>query len=96
MIPKRIVKERIYVAVTSTFDSTGYMQPVSITWSDGRIFKIDTVTDFCPADTVGLNIPGDCYTVVIAGQEKHLFFEHTDGRFRGRLGRWFVEGTAAK
>lgn len=96
MIPKRIVKERIYVTVTSTFDSTGYMQPIAITWADGRVFKIDTVTDFCPADTVGLSIPGDCYTVVIAGHEKHLFFERTDTRFRGRFGRWFVEGAAVR
>lgn len=26
--------ERIYVKVTSDFDSTGYMQPKSITWAD--------------------------------------------------------------
>lgn len=24
---------------------------------------------------------------------KHLFFEHLDPRFNGRLGRWFVERT---
>ena len=28
--------ERVYVKVTAEFDSTGYMQPMSITWSDGR------------------------------------------------------------
>ena len=26
--------ERVYVKVTAEFDSTGYMQPVAITWSD--------------------------------------------------------------
>ena len=96
MIPKRIVKERIYVNVTSTFDSTGYMQPISITWADGRVFKIDTVTDFRPANSAGFSFPGTCYTVVIAGQEKHLFFERIETHFQSRFGRWFVEGTATR
>lgn len=93
MIPKKKTIERVYVTVTSIFDPTGYMQPKAITWADGRTFPIDSVTDFRPADTVGVSIPGDCYTVVINGLEKHLFFEHADGRFKGRLGRWFVERT---
>ena len=67
--------ERIYVKVTSDFDSTGYMQPKSITWANN---------DFS----------GDCFTVLIQGQEKHLFFEHIDRRFSGRIGRWFVEKAA--
>ena len=37
---------------------------------------------------------GDCFTVLIQGQEKHLFFEHIDPRFTGRFGRWYVERTA--
>ena len=35
--------ERVYVKVNSDFDSTGYMQPKSITWADGRTFAIDAV-----------------------------------------------------
>lgn len=93
MTPKRKITERIYIRVNSDFDATGYMQPKTITWSDGRTFRIDSVTDFRPAGTMGLKLPGDCYTVIIGGQEKHLFFEHTDQRFAGRLGRWFVEAT---
>lgn len=95
MLPRRKATERVYVKVDSSFDATGYMQPKAITWEDGRSFRIDSVLDFRPADTVGLDMPGDCYTVVISGQEKHLFFEHTDDRFAGRLGRWFVERIAA-
>lgn len=93
MIPKRTTRERIYVKVSSEFDKTGYMQPTAITWDDGRVFKIETVRDFRPAGTVGLNFPGDCYTVVINGMEKHLFFEHSDPSFKSRVGRWFVERT---
>ena len=43
--------ERVYVKVTAEFDSTGYMQPVAITWSDGRTFPIEKVLEFRPADS---------------------------------------------
>ena len=75
---KRIL-EKIYVKVNSDFDSTGYMMPRTITWADGRTFKIDE----------------DCYTVVIRGEEKFLFFEKTDDLFASRVGRWFVERSVA-
>ena len=91
MINRAAKPEKIYVTVTSTFDSIGYMTPCSITWSDGRVFKIDAVKDFRPADSISAALPGDCYTVVIHGAEKHLFFEPYSDRFSGRHGRWFVE-----
>ena len=90
MLKKRQTVERIYVSVASCFDSTGYMQPVSITWSDGRTFPIEAIRDYRPAD-FSSSACSDCYTVVIHGQEKHLFLERTDRLFRGRVGRWFVE-----
>lgn len=85
--------ERVYVKVTSEFDSTGYMLPTSITWSDGRTFPIEKVQDFRPAGAADNRFSGDCFTVLIQGQEKHLFFERIDPRFTGRFGRWFVERT---
>ena len=87
--------ERIYVKVNSDFDSTGYMQPRSITWSDGRVFKIDEVRDFRPASSIARGLPGDCYTVVIKGEMRHLFFERTDPLFASKVGRWFVEAVPA-
>ena len=57
-------------------------------------FPIETVRDFRPAGTADNGYSGDCFTVLIQGQEKHLFFEHLDPRFNGRLGRWFVERAA--
>jgi hypothetical protein len=87
--PKR--PHRIYVKVNSDFDSTGYMQPRSITWDDGRTFRIDSVKDFRPASSMGESIPGDCYTVVIRGKLRHLFFERANPHFPSRFGRWFVE-----
>lgn len=65
-----MTKERVYVKVSSDFDSTGYMQPTSITWSDGRTFPIETVRDFRPAGTADNGYSGDCFTVLIQGQEK--------------------------
>lgn len=82
--------ERIYVKVTSEFDATGYMQPREITWIDGRTFPIETVRDFRPASSLSPDSSGDCYTVVIQGQEKHLFFERSSPLFPSRFGRWFV------
>ena len=87
--------EKVYVKVNSDFDSTGYMMPRTITWADGRTFKIDEVKDFRPASTLAKGHSGDCYTVVIRGEEKFLFFEKTDDLFASRVGRWFVERSVA-
>ena len=67
--------EKVYVKVTSDFDATGYMQPRQIIWGDGRTYPIEQVRDFRPASTIA-DLPGDCYTVIIKGQERHLFFEN--------------------
>lgn len=37
--------EKVYVKVNSDFDSTGYMQPRSITWADARTFQIEAIKD---------------------------------------------------
>lgn len=83
--------EKVYVKVNTDFDSTGYMQPRSIIWSDGRIFRIEAVRDFRPACAFERGRNGDCYTVVIHGEERFLFFEKTNELFASRVGRWFVE-----
>lgn len=86
-------KKRIYVKVLTGFDETGYVQPKAIIWNDGRIWPIDSVRDFRPTSQVlgGVQKEGHCYTVVILGQEKHLFFEKSDPLFPSQVGRWFVE-----
>lgn len=83
--------ERVYVKVTSEFDSTGYMKPLSIVWADGRRFVIQKIENFRPAGFAGNDRSVDCYTVWIQDQKKFLFFEPVDPRFKGRIGRWFVE-----
>ena len=83
--------ERVYVKVNSDFDATGAVTPRSITWKDGRTFKIESVRDYRPASTLGPGRSGDCYTVLIHGEEKHLFFQKTEQRYDCRVGRWWVE-----
>ncbi|MBQ0001705.1 MAG: hypothetical protein KBT01_09285 [Clostridiales bacterium] len=90
-MPATLRKEKVYIKVTSDFDATGYMQPRFITWSDGRIFRIDQVTDFRPAGAIGSPHNCDCYTIRVNGKARHLFFERTDPLFRSLVGRWFVE-----
>ena len=80
--------DRIYVQVSSVFDATGYMQPRAITWPDGRVFQIEDVRAFRPSASNPLL---DCYTVIIRGKEKHLFFERSSERFACRPGRWYVD-----
>ena len=83
--------ERTYVRVTSDFDPTGYMQPRAITWSDGRTFQIDAVKDYRPAAVYRQGAKGACYTVMIRGVERHLFFEWTNSAFSSTVARWYVE-----
>ena len=84
--------ERVYVKVTSDFDATGAVTPRSITWRDGRVFRIDAVRDFRPASAVfGAGHPGDCYTVMIQGEKKYLFFQRAGQHEGCCLGRWWVE-----
>ena len=83
--------KRVYVEVNSDFDCTGFMQPRSITWADGRTWKIESVKDFRPASSIEHKLPADCYTIMIAGKMKHLFFERSQDLFPSHFGRWYVE-----
>ena len=85
--------EKIYINVLSDFDTTGYMRPRAILWEDGRIFRIESIQDFRPASVYRKGMRGECYTVVIRGETKHLFFEKTEEMIPTRVGRWFVEKT---
>ena len=93
MKPRLPRYQRVYVRVNSDFDSTGFMMPCSITWKDGRVFKIEAVKDFRPASSIEEKLPGDCYTVQIKGELRHLFFERSHDRFATHFGRWWVEAS---
>ena len=63
--------KRVYVKVTSEFDATGYMQPKSITWQDGRIWNIDRVIHSCRS--LDGEFEGIRYTVIIGSAEKYIY-----------------------
>ena len=86
-VPVRSKPERVYVNVVLSVDSTGFMKPSAIKWTDGRTFDIERIRDFRPASAAGNDINGDCYTVVIKGQDRYLFFEEANPHFSGRPGR---------
>ena len=88
--------DRVYVKVNTDFDSTGYMLPRSIIWDDGRVFSIEEIRDFRPASSIDKSLSGDCYTIIVHGEEKFLFFEKTCEYFASRVGRWFVECPVAE
>ena len=95
MISERTQKpRRVYVKVNSDFDATGAVTPRVIIWEDGRSFKIEAIRDFRPACVQESGRSGDCYTVVIHGEHKQLYFERTSAMFGSRLGRWWVECAA--
>lgn len=83
--------ERVYVKVNSDFDSTGFMHPKAITWNDGRVFQIESVRDYRPADAHRDSLTCDRYTIVIKGEVKYLFFERTSRYQKSSIGRWYVE-----
>ena len=90
--------KRVYVKVCSDFDFAGYMQPRSITWSDGRVFHIDAIRDLYPAGAGNPGVTGhswqvsssDRYTVIIQGEQRYLYFERSRPGFVSTVGRWFV------
>ena len=73
------------------FNDEGTMLPRSILWADGREYPIDRVKDIRSAPAQKAGGQGDRYTVMIAGQERFLFFEHNADYGNERVGRWFVE-----
>ena len=87
----KTVRKRVYVKVTSVFDATGYMQPQKIIWTDGREFEIEEVRDFHPAGVNRGSTTTDCYTVIVRGETKYLFFEKGNRNQPAHFGRWYVE-----
>jgi hypothetical protein len=82
-----------YVEVEVDFRSDGLMLPRALIWDDGRRYGIDRVRAVQSAPALKAGGSGDRYTVMICGQERYLFFEHSCDLDDPCLGRWFVETT---
>ena len=75
-----------YINVDVVFDASGRMRPQVIHWVDGRRYEISRVKAIVPAAARKSGGQGDRYTVMLAGQERYLFFERpTDVRKNYRL-----------
>ncbi len=70
-----------YISVTAKFDSDGNILPLSINWSDGRVFDIDRITDIRYAASLKAGGAGIRYTCRIKQNEKYLYLEDN---------RWFI------
>ena len=74
---------KIYVKVTAEHDENGKTKPLALTWTNGKQYGIDRVTDVRLAPSLKGGGLGMRYTVRIGGKEVYLFEDE---------GRWFLEG----
>ena len=82
---------KVYVRVGVIFREDGAMLPRSLVWEDGRRYAIDRVVSVRPAYAERAGGQGDRYTVMVGGQERYLFFEHSTDAGDQNVGRWFIE-----
>ena len=82
-----------YINVDVVFDASGRMWPQVIHWVDGRRHEISRVKPIVPAAARKSGGQGDRYPVMLAGQERYLFFERPTDEHTAIVGRWFVEAT---
>ncbi len=76
-------RAKVYVQVMAEFMPDGRVRPKSITWTDGRRFDIDRITDCRRAASLKAGGCGMRYTCMICGRRSFLYLE--DGN------RWFME-----
>lgn len=75
---------KVCVEVAAKFPREGGLIPLSLVWEDGRKFEVEKMKSVERASAhVGAILPL-CFTCVIGGSEKRLYFEPS-------LNRWFVE-----
>jgi hypothetical protein len=73
---------KTFVKVTAEHDESGRVKPLSVTWTDGRRYEVDRVTDVRRAPSLKGGGLGLRYTCRIRGKEVYLFCDE---------GKWFVE-----
>ncbi len=73
---------KTFVKVTAEHDESGRVRPLVLTWTDGRRYTIDRVTDVRQAPSLKGGGLGIRYTCRVGGREVYLFCDE---------GKWFVE-----
>ena len=74
---------KTFVKVTAEHDESGQVRPLLLTWTDGKQYEIDRVTDVRHAPSLRGGGLGMRYTCRVRGKEVYLFEDE---------GKWFVEG----
>ena len=74
---------KTFVKVTAEHDIDGKTKPLALTWTNGKQYGIDRVTDVRQAPSLRGGGLGIRYTVKVRGKEVYLFEDE---------GIWFVEG----
>lgn len=73
---------KIFVEITARHDINGNTRPLTLKWSDGRVFEIDRVLDVRKAASFKGGGLGIRYTCRIRNKEVYLFDQE---------GKWFIE-----
>ena len=73
---------KIFVEITARHDVNGNTRPLTLKWSDGRVFEIDRVLDVRKAASFKGGGLGIRYTCRIRNKEVYLFDQE---------GKWFIE-----
>ena len=81
---------KVYVTVNVDFDEAGQMLPRWLIWEDGLRYDIDRVKAVCSTYAPRAGGNGDRYTIVVRGQLRYLYFEHSSPN-DPKVGRWFIE-----
>ena len=76
---------RVNVGVVARHDTSGKITPLSVTWTDGRVYEISRVYNVCRAASLKAGGQGIRYACRIAGKDAYLFFDDPV---------WFMEGRA--
>ena len=79
------MNRKVYVRVLAETDENGNIEPVSVTWEDGKTYFIDAVTDIRRSYAKKVGGTAMRYTVKIKGKQTYIFLDD---------GKWFVESRA--
>lgn len=82
---------KVYVNVKVVFNKEGQMRPRAFEWEDGRVYKIDRVTEIKQAAAQRCGGQGDRYTIIVQRKERQLYFERSASLTGDNIGRWFIE-----
>ena len=86
---------KVYVRVSVSFTPEGDMIPQSITWTDGRVYRIDSLLDVKVACSMKNPAFGDRYTVAVHGKISYLYFERSAELTGNNVGRWYTQRQTA-